>query len=227
MRYTIRKTGTKLGSSGLKGCNNPIDLESLEGFIMFKNFVMAGIAAGVVAIAAPASAATVVYGAINPGGVVTLTPAGPGAVASPISFDVSGAGAFTATFTFTNPFSPAAANGSASFDYDPDVITFTNGSFSGGGFFNVITSSTGAAITINHFSLPAGAQNLTISGTINGAGIPGGGNEFARIGGSVTLTAVPEPATWALFILGFGAIGHTMRRRSSKVGVAKASLNFA
>lgn len=42
-----------------------------------------------------------------------------------------------------------------------------------------------------------------------------------------TSTAVPEPATWALFILGFGAIGHTMRRRSSKVRVAKASLNFA
>jgi hypothetical protein len=24
---------------------------------------------------------------------------------------------------------------------------------------------------------------------------------------------VPEPATWAMFLLGFGAIGFTMRRR--------------
>ena len=44
---------------------------------------------------------------------------------------------------------------------------------------------------------------------------------------NITLAAVPEPATWALFILGFGFIGHTMRRRGSKVRVAKASLNFA
>lgn len=44
---------------------------------------------------------------------------------------------------------------------------------------------------------------------------------------NITLAAVPEPTTWALFILGFGAIGQSMRRRSSKVRIAKASLNFA
>lgn len=39
--------------------------------------------------------------------------------------------------------------------------------------------------------------------------------------------AIPEPATWALFILGFGAIGGALRRRSSAVRVSKAKLHFA
>lgn len=43
---------------------------------------------------------------------------------------------------------------------------------------------------------------------------------------NITLAAVPEPATWALFILGFGAIGGALRRRSSAVRVTKAKLHF-
>lgn len=42
-----------------------------------------------------------------------------------------------------------------------------------------------------------------------------------------SVAAVPEPATWALFILGFGGIGGAMRRRSSAVRVTKASLSFS
>jgi len=30
---------------------------------------------------------------------------------------------------------------------------------------------------------------------------------------SISVAAVPEPATWAMMLLGFGAIGFTMRRR--------------
>lgn len=41
------------------------------------------------------------------------------------------------------------------------------------------------------------------------------------------VNAVPEPTTWALLILGFGAVGHSMRRRGQKVRVAKAGLHFA
>jgi hypothetical protein len=32
--------------------------------------------------------------------------------------------------------------------------------------------------------------------------------------------AVPEPATWAMMIGGFGLIGATMRRRSTKIAFA-------
>ncbi|RYD27570.1 MAG: PEP-CTERM sorting domain-containing protein [Lysobacteraceae bacterium] len=34
------------------------------------------------------------------------------------------------------------------------------------------------------------------------------------------IAAVPEPMTWSLMILGFGLIGGTMRRRSTKVAFA-------
>lgn len=43
-----------------------------------------------------------------------------------------------------------------------------------------------------------------------------------RLGGVAAL--VPEPSTWALFILGFGVLGGAMRRRSAKAAVAHASL---
>ena len=32
--------------------------------------------------------------------------------------------------------------------------------------------------------------------------------------------AVPEPASWAMFIVGFGVVGHSLRRRSAKVSFA-------
>lgn len=38
--------------------------------------------------------------------------------------------------------------------------------------------------------------------------------------GFVMAPAVPEPATWALLILGFGAIGGTMRRQPARLAVA-------
>jgi hypothetical protein len=40
-------------------------------------------------------------------------------------------------------------------------------------------------------------------------------------GGTVTITAVPEPATWAMLILGLGMIGFVARRRSE--GVAQTA----
>ena len=39
--------------------------------------------------------------------------------------------------------------------------------------------------------------------------------------------AVPEPSTWALLILGFGAVGGAMRRRTAVATRTRAALNFA
>jgi len=165
---------------------------------------------------------------VNPGGNVTLSPAGPGAVSSAISFDVIGTGDFVATFNFTNPFNPAVAQASASFNYDPDVIMFTGGDFGGAGTFTTNMGMTGSSIQVDFPTLAAGARSLTLRGTISN---PGSGNNFARIGGSITLTgartAVPEPAAWALFILGFGAVGGMLRRQNRSVRVSKSTLTFA
>lgn len=49
----------------------------------------------------------------------------------------------------------------------------------------------------------------------------GGSNTSARVYGDLSIDgAVPEPATWALMILGFGAVGYAMRRRKAVVRFA-------
>ncbi len=201
---------------------------------MFKKMAFAA-AAAVAFVATPAMAAHVVYLAPSADtdadgmGNIVLTPAGPGAVSSILGFNVTQAGTFTATFEFFNPFNPATAGGSAVFNFDGDIVTFTGANISGGGIFVPQIGPTGSSAQIDLAGLASGFHTLSFSGTLAPSGVgPNPGNSFARIGGQLTLTGVvPEPATWALFILGFGAIGHTMRRRSSKVRVAKASLNFA
>ena len=68
----------------------------------------------------------------------------------------------------------------------------------------------------------AGTYTLTVEGTANTA---------ATYGGNITYTApdaaVPEPATWALLILGFGAVGFAMRKRGEKSIRSRAQLTFA
>jgi choice-of-anchor C domain-containing protein len=54
----------------------------------------------------------------------------------------------------------------------------------------------------------AGGSNL-VSFTSDTDGVFGG------VIGGVNVSAVPEPATWAMLLLGFGGIGWTLRRRQS------------
>jgi len=100
------------------------------------------------------------------------------------------------------------------------LVTFTApAGVSGGGTFNanLIGSVTGAnngGVTIT-FSNPTqifhssigdftlGVNNVSISGT-SGTPVPITG---------YLLAAVPEPATWAMMLVGFGGIGLAMRRR--------------
>jgi hypothetical protein len=42
-------------------------------------------------------------------------------------------------------------------------------------------------------------------------------NASGTLTGNVTISAVPEAGTWALMLLGFGAIGLTIRRRRRPV----------
>lgn len=75
---------------------------------------------------------------------------------------------------------------------------------------------------VSNLDFQPGTFTLNITGANRGAG---------TLDGSVTVVnqnaPVPEPATWALFILGFGAIGGALRRRNSAVRSSKAQLRFA
>ena len=62
----------------------------------------------------------------------------------------------------------------------------------------------------------SGGINLISSGDSFGFGIDRAGTYFNdSTGFNFTVTAVPEPATWGMMILGFGAMGYSMRRRRS------------
>jgi hypothetical protein len=62
--------------------------------------------------------------------------------------------------------------------------------------------------------IQAGTYTLSVKGTSTGT---------ASYTGDFTLAGVPEPATWGLMILGFGAVGGAMRRRQA----VKARVAFA
>lgn len=72
--------------------------------------------------------------------------------------------------------------------------------------------------SINSVPITAGVLNtISISGTSRGNGSFGGNATFTPTPG------VPEPSTWAMMLLGFGAIGFAMRRR----GAVEPRVNFA
>lgn len=75
------------------------------------------------------------------------------------------------------------------------------------------------------FTLADGiSYNFYYSGTqlfeLNSVLAPGGFPDGDAPISSATLTAVPEPATWGMMILGFGVLGAAMRRRSTKIAFA-------
>lgn len=88
----------------------------------------------------------------------------------------------------------------------------------GGAKFSVASALDGTSIFINQglvsatgVTLGAGSYILKIAGSSTGAG------SFA---GNFSVTAIPEPATWAMMLVGVAAIGTAMRRRTQSVRVS-------
>jgi hypothetical protein len=173
--------------------------------------------AAAVAYAPAASAADIFVG--NPTNV-------PGA-----SFDVTGdifsgsisasfgrnglsAGTFTDRFLFTIPQNGLGSGSITSIlaglaggatDLDFQSVTFDNGM----SVFNVPTMNLGGQETggLSNVPITAGMQNiLSITYLSRGAGSYGGNLSFAP-------SAIPEPGTWAMMLLGFGGIGLMLRSR--------------
>jgi hypothetical protein len=97
-------------------------------------------------------------------------------------------------------------------------------------FSNVFLTGTGIAAPIsiaqilgdpnetralNNFAVGVGTFTLNIQGTP--------GTQNGAFGGNVAFvsSAVPEPATWAMMLVGFGAIGASMRRRRRVTAIAQ------
>lgn len=179
-------------------------------------------ALGMAGIASSASAATIVnVGALPP--------------ANPYFYLTSGT---PATPTITADFGATISGASTSFD---DMFEFTipqNGTGSGSlstSFSSLANELTISQVLINGVSHPlmssSGGQSLTVTGvpilngvlnTIEVKGVTSAQDVAATYTGTATFSAaaVPEPASWALMIGGFGLIGAAMRRRRTGLQLA-------
>lgn len=111
-------------------------------------------------------------------------------------------GGFDDTFHFNVPSDGTAGNTISSIRVSSATnIDFTTVTLNGVAF-DVDSSGT---VEFRSITLPvlAGQQTIHVVGTSGGD---------ASYGGTIAYTAVPEPAIWASMLIGFGAVGTTMRR---------------
>ncbi len=127
------------------------------------------------------------------------------------------------TFDVTAPGFLGAALNSANVTFRPG-LTFTAVTLNGTSL-SLVPSVPGDDDL--HYSLLSdiaaivGTNTFFVSGT--GSGSYSGTVAFTPAGGGGTPGAVPEPATWAMLIGGFGAVGGVMRRRrNTRVSVSYA-----
>ncbi len=177
-----------------------------------RNFMIAIAGASALALSSVAGAAVTVV----PGSTVNLNNPDPAAALSTqttngvttINFGQNPA----ASTTFTGGFSvlnDAAGLFSIVVQSSDTGITFTSGSLTGpGGPFTLSPGTIGgfSVLTLGPVSLGVGTFALSFAGSN-----PVSGGSFT---GNVTMRpAVPEPATWGMMLLGFGAMGLVIRRR--------------
>ena len=175
-----------------------------------KNLVaLALVAAASTGVASSAAAATFPVGSRN----FRATPGAGGSFSGAFFNRGIRAGAFTDTFTFTLPI-----DGMGSGTVTTSVTDL--GSASDVDFTSVFINGVAAEITrtaggafevafVNSVPIVAGELNrLVVNGISRGNGAYGGQATFAPLS-----SAVPEPATWAMMIMGFGVVGYAMRRR--------------
>ena len=128
-----------------------------------------------------------------------------------IGFTESGLNApsFIESLMFTNDLAGVYA---LTLDTSSTGIDFTSAVLTGpGGPYNLIEEFDNGVSEFWNLSslyLEAGQYTLTINGDNRSTG---------SLGGTVTINAVPEPGTWAMMLLGFGAAGYAMRRRRAPV----------
>lgn len=106
----------------------------------------------------------------------------------------------------------ATSFGTFIIDFGTDAF---NGTFDGG---SSPTSTPGISQTSWLFTILGGTGRFAgASGSFNGTGLTDARTRPSLVSidfaGNINAPAVPEPATWAMMILGFGTIGFAVRRR--------------
>jgi hypothetical protein len=144
---------------------------------------------------------------------------------NPNPLNVNGFKNAEAAYNLFNNTHPTA-NPDISLNFLGDTNTLFPGTFTGSGGTSGTWSLPG--YTVNFFSVKAGNEFIIYRlGTPSSAGLwstAGLTNQRGQLRALSHLSffgaqsAVPEPATWAMMILGFGLIGGMMRRRKPECG---------
>jgi len=120
--------------------------------------------------------------------------------------------AFTNTFNFLTPTGFNLANATISTPQSTtnptSNVDFTSVLLNGMAF-TLTAGGTGPQFgSLSNVMLTPGVNNqIVVNGTNSGDGTFSGTLNFA------TVSAVPEAGTWAMMLIGFGAVGFSMRRR--------------
>ncbi len=129
-------------------------------------------------------------------GALTLTTAATGSGAQPFDY----------TINFMNPFLYDPSGGSLILDFlIPSSATVSGNGFGFLTFDTANTENDGVFSVVDIFNGDATSGSLSTAGAIT---------QFT----TSQIAAVPEPSTWAMMLLGFGAIGVATRRRKRLTG---------
>ena len=121
---------------------------------------------------------------------------------------------FVDYFTFTAPAAGRVwISVKSSFTTPGTNLDLNNFTWVNGTSMNVISTGIDEYRSLLNFNVKAGTQQIRVSGFAQG--------EDSTYSGTIAF-AVPEPATWALLILGFGGVAYSMRRRSGNVKLSYA-----
>lgn len=124
------------------------------------------------------------------------------------------AGLFNDLLTFNfSQFGNANATISSVFQISQNNnIDFSSVTFNGTSF-DIATQGDVEFRFLQGLAVSPGLQTLGINGT------SGGNGSYAGTFSVATLATVPEPASWAMLLIGFGAVGSSLRRRRQATSV--------
>lgn len=111
------------------------------------------------------------------------------------------------------------------------TLTFADGAVISGQYVgSTFTGGTSATVGDTTYTLTGFGWDRSRADNVSQYQAVSGGDPFDYTGQfsyTAMMGAVPEPATWGMLVLGFGAMGAAMRRNARSAATARSALRYA